>query len=190
LRNSINDEDKKKSLSKLEDILSIVRDMEDRDVKHKSKRNIKEDENMGQGEVQGCTSLKGCVGKTFKANSLDRLSELYQFIVMINSTIKYGFKQVNYGATTYYPPAPAPTNSPYDPGTKVAWEFLNPDDSRFKVNISQMNECIKSCPQILVRTSFGFEGKGQYSILDDNDFENLKLDLKTMYSKARAAGRY
>jgi hypothetical protein len=40
LRNSINDEDKKKSLSKLEDILSIVRDMEDKDVKHKSKRDV------------------------------------------------------------------------------------------------------------------------------------------------------
>jgi len=39
LRNSINDENKKESLSKLEDILSIVRDMEDKDVKHKSKRN-------------------------------------------------------------------------------------------------------------------------------------------------------
>jgi len=43
LRNSINDENKKESLSKLEDILSIVRDMED---KHKSKRNIKEDEDL------------------------------------------------------------------------------------------------------------------------------------------------
>ena len=39
LRNSINDEDKKEALSKLEDVFSIVRDMED---KHKSKRNIKE----------------------------------------------------------------------------------------------------------------------------------------------------
>jgi len=39
LRNSINDENKRESLSKLEDILSIVRDMED---KPKSKRNIKE----------------------------------------------------------------------------------------------------------------------------------------------------
>jgi len=42
LRNSVNDENKKESLSKLEDILSIVRDMEDKDEKHKSKRNIKE----------------------------------------------------------------------------------------------------------------------------------------------------
>jgi histidyl-tRNA synthetase len=39
LRNSINDENKRESLSKLEDILSIVRDMEDKNVKHKSKRN-------------------------------------------------------------------------------------------------------------------------------------------------------
>jgi hypothetical protein len=43
LRNSINDENKRESLSKLEDILSIVRDMED---KPKSKRNIKEDEDL------------------------------------------------------------------------------------------------------------------------------------------------
>jgi hypothetical protein len=42
LRNSINDEDKKEALSKLEDVFSIVRDMEDKDEKHKSKRNIKE----------------------------------------------------------------------------------------------------------------------------------------------------
>jgi hypothetical protein len=48
LRNSINDEDKKKSLSKLEDILSIVRDMEDKDVKHKSKHNIKENDDSQQ----------------------------------------------------------------------------------------------------------------------------------------------
>ena len=43
LRNSINDEDKKKSLSKLEDIFSIVRDMED---KPKLKRDVKETEDM------------------------------------------------------------------------------------------------------------------------------------------------
>jgi hypothetical protein len=36
LRNSINDEDKKEALSKLEDVFSIVRDMED---KPKPKRN-------------------------------------------------------------------------------------------------------------------------------------------------------
>ena len=39
LRNSINDEDKKEALSKLEDVLSIVRDMED---KPKSKRKVNE----------------------------------------------------------------------------------------------------------------------------------------------------
>jgi len=39
LRNSINDEDKKKSLSKLEDVFSIVRDMDD---KSKSKRKVNE----------------------------------------------------------------------------------------------------------------------------------------------------
>ena len=39
LRNSINDEDKKEALSKLEDVLSIVRDMDD---KTKSKRKVNE----------------------------------------------------------------------------------------------------------------------------------------------------
>ena len=39
LRNSINDEDKKEALSKLEDVFSIVRDMED---KPKSKRKVNE----------------------------------------------------------------------------------------------------------------------------------------------------
>ena len=39
LRNSINDEDKKEALSKLEDVLSIVRDMDD---KPKSKRKVNE----------------------------------------------------------------------------------------------------------------------------------------------------
>ena len=43
LRNSINDGDKKKSLSKLEDIFSIVRNMDD---KNKSKREFKETEDM------------------------------------------------------------------------------------------------------------------------------------------------
>jgi hypothetical protein len=151
------------------------------------KRVIREDENMGQGEVQGCTSLKICQGKTFKANSLDRLTELYQFIWGLDITTANRFNQVNYGIDKIYPPAPAPTNSPYNPGTKVAWEYVNPEDPSFKINVSQRNECIKSCPQIYVRYSRGFNG--QYSILDDNDFENLKLDLKTMYSKARAAGR-
>ena len=43
LRNSINDEDKEKSLSKLEDVFSIVRDMED---KPKSKRDVNEQDKV------------------------------------------------------------------------------------------------------------------------------------------------
>lgn len=43
LRNSINDEDKKEALSKLEDVFSIVRDMED---KPKSKRDVNEQDKV------------------------------------------------------------------------------------------------------------------------------------------------
>jgi hypothetical protein len=152
------------------------------------KRVIREDENMGQGEVQGCTSLKICQGKTFKANSLDRLSELYRFIFNIDITVANGFKQVDYGVDKVYPPAPAPTNSPYNPGTYVAWEYVNPEDTSYKIKVSQRNECVKSCPQIYVSYSRGFND--QYSILDDAEFARLKSDLKQLYSKARSAGRY
>ena len=60
LRNSVNDENKKESLSKLEDILSIVRDMED---KHKSKRNIKEELSSTPTTKQITISLD-CARKT------------------------------------------------------------------------------------------------------------------------------
>jgi hypothetical protein len=60
LRNSVNDENKRESLSKLEDILSIVRDMED---KHKSKRNIKEDVSSTPTTTQKTISLD-CARKT------------------------------------------------------------------------------------------------------------------------------
>ena len=60
LRNSINDEDKKEALSKLEDVFSIVRDMED---KHKSKRNIKEELSSTPTTKQITISLD-CAKKT------------------------------------------------------------------------------------------------------------------------------
>ena len=85
---------------------------------------------LKENPIQGCTSLKTCKGKTFKANSLDRLSELYLFLQ--NLTYTYGrglldksFKQVKYGASTTYPPAPAPGNSPYDRGT-LSFSFGTP----------------------------------------------------------------
>jgi hypothetical protein len=61
LRNSVNDENKKESLSKLEDILSIVRDMED---KPKSKRNIKENDDISQQVIKA--KLLNPDGQLFK----------------------------------------------------------------------------------------------------------------------------
>jgi len=46
LRNSINDEDKKEALSKLEDVFSIVRDMDDKD---KPKRKVNENRHEEKG---------------------------------------------------------------------------------------------------------------------------------------------
>ena len=73
LRNSINDEDKKKSLSKLEDILSIVRDMEDKDVKHKSKHNIKENDDSQQ---------------VIKAKLLNSDGQLLRNLDLVNGVLK------------------------------------------------------------------------------------------------------
>ena len=148
------------------------------------KRVIKEDEESS--ESQACT-LKMCQGKTFKANSLDRLNELFRFMYQIN--LVNGFKQVNYGVDKY-PPAPAPSNSAYDPGTKVAWEFVNPEDPSYKVRVSQMNECVKSCPVIMTYYSRGGTDGGYYSLLDDSDFQRFKTDIKKLYEKAATAGQY
>lgn len=47
MRNSINDEDKKEALSKLEDVLSIVRDMDDKTKsKHKVNENRHEEKDI------------------------------------------------------------------------------------------------------------------------------------------------
>jgi hypothetical protein len=154
------------------------------------RRVINEEEDMGQGEAQGCTTLKVCKGKTFKANSLDRLSELYRFMFNVSGNVKHMFKQVNYGIDNVYPPARAPLNSPYKPGTYVAWEYVNPVDKTYRVRVSQMNECIISCPQIMVEYSRGGSDGGRYSILDDVDFQKLKTSIKTLHSKAKAADQY
>ena len=131
-----------------------------------------------------CTSLKICQGKTFKANSLDRLTDLYVYIFGLDSS-KFGFKQVTTGGDdNSYPPAPAPTNSPYNSGTKVSWVYKNPKQSYLNVYVWQRNECIKSCPQIYLSYKGAFE---QYSILDDKDFNKLKSNLKKYFSESKSS---
>jgi hypothetical protein len=121
-----------------------------------------------ESNVKGCQSLQVCKGKTFKVSSLSRLSELYSFLY------DKKFNLVNYGAlSTVYPPAPAPTNSPYPVGAKVAWEFKIRGGK--KINISQRNECITSCPQIFVKFEGNFDS---YSILDDKEYQRLKKDVE------------
>ena len=118
-----------------------------------------------ESNVKGC-QLQICKGKTFKVSSLSRLSDLYSFLYQND------FNLVNYGVMSTYPPAPAPTNSPYPFGAKVAWEFKS---GAKKINISQRNECITSCPQIYVR----FEGNfNVYSILDNKEYQRLKNDVE------------
>ena len=148
-----------------------------------SERVIKEDEDMDQGMTQGCTTLKICKGKTFKANSLDRLSELYRFIFNFGK-----FKQVKYGVDNVYPPALAPSNSPYDTGTYVAWEYVNSTaKKKYYVRVSQMNECIKSCPQIMINYDGREFGSSRYSILDDVEFQRLKTEIKKAFLTVRDA---
>ena len=159
----------------------IIR-LTERDLTRLVRRVIKEETTV-QGEettVQGCT-LNICKGKTFKATSLDRLSKLYLFLKNLNYTSDKSFKQVNYGISPTYPPAPAPGNSPYDRGTFVAFEYKNSNFPNCKILISQRNECITSCPQIYVR--FGANSE-QYSILEDTEFNRFKTDVKKWYSEA------
>jgi hypothetical protein len=141
---------------------------------------------LKENPIKGCSSLKICKGKTFKANSLDRLSQLFMFLK--NLTITYGrgledksFKQVTYGVSTEYPPAPAPVNSPYNRGTFVAFEYKNSNNSSCKILISQRNECITSCPQIYVTWGANAE---QYSILEDTEFNRFKIDVTNWYQEA------
>ena len=124
-----------------------------------------------ESNVKGC-QLEICKGKTFKVSSLSRLSDLYSFLYQND------FNLVNYGVMSTYPPAPAPTNSPYPFGAKVAWEFKS---GAKKINISQRNECITSCPQIYVKWGANWE---QYSILEDTEFNRFKTDVKKWYIEA------
>jgi len=165
----------------------IIR-LTERDLTRLVRRVIKEETTV-QGEettVQGCTTLNICKGKTFKATSLDRLSELYLFLKNLNYTygralLDKSFKQVKYGASPTYPPAPAPGNSPYNRGTFVAFEYKNSNYPRCKILISQRNECITSCPQIYVKWCENWE---QYSILEDTEFKRFKTDVKNWYIEA------
>ena len=85
LRNSINDEDKKEALSKLEDVFSIVRDMED---KSKSKRKVNENRHEEKdifisGEFKGVRDEvrdenDNVEGKTSSPN---KIIELYNYYV-------------------------------------------------------------------------------------------------------------
>ena len=76
LRNSINDEDKKEALSKLEDVLSIVRDMED---KSKSKRKVNENRHEEKDIFisKGFKGVRDEVGKTASPQSIIELYNEY-----------------------------------------------------------------------------------------------------------------
>jgi hypothetical protein len=88
LRNSINDEDKEKSLSKLEDVFSIVRDMDDKDKpKRKVNENRHEDKDIFiSGEFKGVRMEFG--GKSSASPS--DIIELY------NAYVEEGIPLVKY----------------------------------------------------------------------------------------------
>ena len=135
--------------------------------------------NENNSAVGGC-QLEICKGKTFKVTSLKRLSDLYNFLW------EKEFKLVNYGVLPTYTPAPAPSNSPYPVSAKVAWEFKSGD---VKINISQRNECITSCPQIYVTHNLAITDKEklkQYSILDDKEYQRFKKDVDDLHNKIQA----
>jgi hypothetical protein len=77
LRNSINDEDKKEALSKLEDVFSIVRDMDDKDKpKRKVNENRHEDKDIFiSGEFKGVRMEFG--GKSASPNDIIELYNDY-----------------------------------------------------------------------------------------------------------------
>ena len=55
------------------------------------------------------------------------------------------------------------------------FQFVEIKSGAKKINISQRNECITSCPQIYVR----FEGNfNVYSILDNKEYQRLKNDVE------------
>ena len=76
LRNSINDEDKKEALSKLEDVLSIVRDMDDK-PKSKSKVNENRHEEKDIFISAGFGGVRDKVGKTESPQSIIELYNEY-----------------------------------------------------------------------------------------------------------------
>ena len=87
LRNSINDEDKKEALSKLEDVFSIVRDMED---KSKSKRKV----NENRHEEKDIFISKGFKGVRMKfggeSASPQSIIELYnEYVEEATPLVKY-----------------------------------------------------------------------------------------------------
>ena len=86
LRNSINDEDKKKSLSKLEDIFSIVRDMED---KPKSKRKVNENRHE-EKDIFISAGFGGVRDKVGKTSSPQSIIELYnEYVEEATPLVKY-----------------------------------------------------------------------------------------------------
>jgi hypothetical protein len=73
LRNSINDEDKKEALSKLEDVFSIVRDMDDKD---KPKRKVNENRHE-EKDIFISAGFKGVRNKVGETASPQSIIELY-----------------------------------------------------------------------------------------------------------------
>ena len=86
LRNSINDEDKKESLSKLEDVFSIVRDMED---KSKSKRKVNENRHE-EKDIFISAGFGGVRDKVGKTESPQSIIELYnEYVEEATPLVKY-----------------------------------------------------------------------------------------------------
>ena len=86
LRNSINDEDKKEALSKLEDVFSIVRDMED---KPKSKRKVNENRHE-EKDIFISAGFGGVRDKVGKTESPQSIIELYnEYVEEATPLVKY-----------------------------------------------------------------------------------------------------
>jgi hypothetical protein len=86
LRNSINDEDKKEALSKLEDVLSIVRDMDD---KTKSKRKVNENRHE-EKDIFISKGFKGVRDEVGETASPSDIIELYnEYVEEGTPLVKY-----------------------------------------------------------------------------------------------------
>lgn len=136
-----------------------------------------------------CDQLKICQGKKFTTNYLERISDLYYFLHDLD------FDLVKYGISDDKPPAPAPTNSPYPYGAKVAFEWTDRYTPKHKIRVSQGDECVKTCPQIYVLIPPGStsarnrltgqlksSGFARYSIFDDQHWEDFKRDIASAVS--------